>query len=299
MKEDLLKYLRPEVIAGLKSIDLKARLIVEGFISGLHRSPFRGRSVEFADFRTYNPGDDLKSIDWKVLARTDRFYVKEYEERTNLTAHLLLDASNSMSYGKRITKYEYASCLAASISYILIKQRDSVGIWLFDNRIRKFLWPSSRESQLQQILQLLGKSNPASRTNIATTIAEIASKIKRRGLVMIFSDLHYNPEDTIKSISLLRTMKNEVVVFLILDPDERFFPFKTQARFQDLETKQEILIDPRLIRKDYIKRIEKMIGNYQEKFLNQNIDFMSLTTDTPFDEALFRFLEIRKKMWSS
>lgn len=298
MKGDLTRYLRPEVIAGLKGIDLKARLIVEGFISGLHKSPYRGRSVEFADFRSYNPGDALKSIDWKVYARTDRYYVKEYEERTNLKAYLLVDVSNSMSYGKKISKYEYASCLAASMGYLLIKQRDSVGLCLFDEGIRHLIWPSSRGTHLKFILELLDRTRPSSKTSVARTITEIAAKIKRRGMVIIFSDFIDDPDETIKSISLLRTMKNEVIVFLLLDPDEQNFPFRIPARFHDLETGQEILINPRMIREDYRQRVKQLISYYQQNFLNQGVDFMAITTDTPFDLALFAFLETRKKAWN-
>jgi len=297
MAKGLSRYLKPEVVSGLKGIDLKARLIVEGFIAGLHKSPYRGRSVEFADFRTYNPGDDLGSIDWKVYARTDRYYIKEYEERTNLRAYLLIDISNSMSFGLRITKFDYAACLAASMVYLLIKQRDSVGIGLFAETLEAIIPPSGGDYQLKLILDLLDRTRPEKKTSVAGAIGEIAARIKRRGMVIIFSDLFDDPEETMRSIALLRTMKNEVIVFMILDPEEKKFTFKTPGRFHDLETRKELLIDPKIVRQDYQKRIETFIRRYRDGFLNHDVDFHLVTTDTGFDRGLLHFLEKRRRVW--
>ncbi|RKX69521.1 DUF58 domain-containing protein [candidate division WOR-3 bacterium] len=296
---DPTRYLKPEVVAGLKRIDLKARLIVEGFIAGLHRSPYRGRSVEFADFRTYNPGDDPKSIDWKIYARTDRYYVKEYEERTNLKAYLLLDRSGSMAYGEPMTKFDYGAALLASIGYLLLRQRDSVGIGLFDERMRAVIPPSNQSHQLRLILELLDRTQPSSRTGIADAIAEISARIRRRGMIILCSDLLADPEPTISSITLLRGMKNEVIVFMILSPDELGFPFSRPVRFRDLEEGDELLIEPRRIRDGYRRRLEGFIHRYERDLLAQNIDFMLVTTDTPFDRALLTFLEKRRRMWHS
>jgi len=216
--ESYQKYLIPEVLAKLKQIDLKAKLVVEGFLTGLHRSPYKGFSQEFAEYRVYMPGDEPKRIDWKVYAKTDRFFIREYEEETNLKAYILLDASGSMGYtSNKVTKLEYASYLAASLAYLLIKQRDSVGLITFTSKLDDYVPPRSSPSHLPVLLKKIDKIKPGGDTNLANTFHQLAEKIKRRGLVIILSDLFDDKDRVLSALRHFRHKKHEVLVFNILD----------------------------------------------------------------------------------
>jgi uncharacterized protein (DUF58 family) len=301
------RFLKPEVLTRLKGIDLKARLIVEGFLTGLHRSPFRGFSVEFAEHRPYMPGDEIRRIDWKVYGKTDRFYVKEFEEETNLKAYLLLDASGSMSYksdlpvkgekgAPRIHKLEYGSLLAASLAFLLLKQQDSVGLAVFDEKIRKYIPPRSRGTHLHTLLRELEVIQGGGETRLSNTFHELAERIKRRGLIIILSDLFDDPDEVMMGLKHFRHKKHEVIVFHILDPAEREFPFEGSSIFRDLETGEELPVDPEELKIVYKKRLADFLDNYKRKCRQNLIDYLPVDTSTPFDLVLTSYLAKRKRL---
>jgi len=295
---DYKKFLKPEVISKLSGMELRARLVVEGFIAGLHRSPYHGFSVEFAEHRPYMPGDPLKNIDWKVFSRTDRYFVKEYEEETNLKAYLLIDTSGSMGYSSNGTsKLEYTSYLSAALSYLMLKQRDSVGLVIFDQKIQKYLPPKSAVSHLHVLLTQLDQLRPSQTTNVAEALHEMAERIKRRGLIILFSDLFDSPEAILSGLKHFRHRKHEVIVFHVLDPKERYFDFSQEAIFKDLETGQEISTSPYQIGDDYRKSINKWIERFTLECRQSLIDYVLLDTRVAFDEALFAYLSKRERLF--
>jgi len=291
------RFLLPEVVCKLRRIDLKARLVVEGFLTGLHRSPFKGFSVEFAEYRQYMPGDELKRIDWKVYAKTDRFYIREYQEETNLRAYLLLDTSGSMGYSSaKISKLEYASCLAASLAYLLLKQKDSVGLVQFGTKIEKYIPPRQAGAHLSVLLHTLDGIKPGGETDLAQTFHLLAERIKRRGLVIILSDLFDAKEKVLKALRHFRHRKHEVLVFHILDRNEIDFAFSSPLVLKDLESKNELTIDPRIIRKEYQHTLDDFFNDFRRRCRESRIDYHLITTDMPFDRALFSYLEKRKRL---
>ncbi len=297
-KEAYRRFLLPAVIAKIKRLDLKARLVCEGFLTGLHRSPFKGFSVEFSEYRPYIPGDELKRVDWKVFSRTDRFYVREYEAETNLRAYILLDASGSMSYSSQgISKFEYASYLAASLVYLLLKQRDSVGLVTFTNRIENFIPPIQSASHLNNLLRVIDKTKPEGETNLSETFYQLAPRLKRRGLIIILSDLFDDKERVIHSLRLFRYKKHEVLVFQILDKNEKEFSFSQPLVFKDLETGKEITLDPRQLKREYQRLLERFLLDFKRRLQEAYIDYNCITTDMPFDQALFAYLEKRSRLF--
>jgi uncharacterized protein (DUF58 family) len=290
------KYLNPEVLSRLTRLDLKAKLVVEGFMSGLHASPFKGFSQEFADYRQYMPGDELKRLDWKIYGRTDRFYIKEFQEETNLRAYILLDTSGSMGYGATLNKLEYAKYLAASLAYMLLRQRDSVGIATFDTKIQELIMPSAKRSNLALILRIIDRALPQGETSLSRIVFELASKIKKRGLIIVISDLLDDPDSVIKALRSFRYRKHEILVFHILHADELKFPFASSARFKDLEDGSELIIDPAAIRDSYQHKFNKLLELYHHALLESNIDYELIYTTTPFDKALFSYLQKRGRL---
>src|SRR5437868_2212461 len=237
------KYLRPEVIRQVARLDLRAKFIVEGFLTGLHASPFHGFSVEFSEHRKYVPGDDLKDLDWNVFAKTDKYYLKKFEAETNVTGYLVMDLSGSMAYTYRqeLTKFEYAICLAAALGYLMIHQQDPVGLVTFDTRIQTSLPPRSKPTQLGTILSVLTNLKPAGETAIAPCLHQLASMIRSKSLVMVFSDLLTDPEPVLQSLHHLRHRGNEIILFHILDEAEVHFPFQGLIEFQDVETPDRLV----------------------------------------------------------
>lgn len=296
--EDYRKYLEPEIVARLANIELIARLVVEGFITGLHRSPYHGFSVEFAEHRQYMPGDDLKYLDWKILGRTDRYYIKEFEEETNLKAYVVLDASKSMAYSAdgRLSKLQYASYIAAALAYLLVQQRDAVGLIVYDETIRTYMPPHATKSYLKQILKYLESLEAGNRTATAQSLHQIAERLKRRGLVIILSDLFDRPDEVTTAFKHFRHKKNEVIVMQVLDPMERSFAFGSDAIFKDLETREELLTQPSHIQKAYQEAMRKFLETYKRECREHAIDYVLLDTATPFDVALFQYLSKRQKM---
>lgn len=290
------KYLNPEVLARLSRLDIKARLVVEGFMSGLHLSPYKGFSQEFADYRQYMPGDEPKRIDWKAYGRSDRFYIKEYQEETNLRAYILLDKSGSMGYGRKINKLEYAKYLSASLAYMLFKQKDSVGIATFDTEIREIVPPSSKRSNFTQILKIIDKAAPSGETSLSNILFQLAQKLKRRGLVILISDLFDEPETVVKALRSFRCRKHEIIVFHTLDIDEYKFPFNKSAIFFDLEDNSEMIIQPNIIRASYQKKFNELLEFYRYRLLESHIDYEIVYTNTPYDKALFSYLQKRERL---
>ncbi len=293
---DYRKYLNPEIVSHIKNMQLRARLIVEGFISGLHRSPYHGFSVEFSDYRSYMSGDEIRHIDWKVYGKTDRFYIKRFEEETNLKSYLLLDISASMGYSShQVTKLEYAAYLSAALAYLMIEQRDAVGLVSFDRKIQKYFAPRSMKSYLALILAELEKITASRQTDIATTLHEMAERIHRRGLIIILSDLLDEPEKVISGLKHFRHKKHEVIVFHILDPMEINFAFKKNVLFKDLETGEKITTQPWHIQAEYQKQVRQFIQNYQRQCQLNRIDYVQLDTSLNFDRALLEYLIKRKR----
>jgi uncharacterized protein (DUF58 family) len=279
-------------------MELRARLVVEGFIAGLHRSPYHGFSVEFAEHRPYLPGDEIKHIDWKIYAKTDRYYIKRYEEETNLKAYLILDTSASMGYASpgQMTKLDYGSYLAASLSYMMIKQQDAVGLTLFDEAIGTFLPPHGTRAYLRQILLTLQSVRGSGKTGAGRALHLVAERIRRRGLVIIISDLMDNPDEIIAALKHFRHKKNEVIVMQVLDPLERSFGFESDALFRDMETDERMTTHPAHVRKEYRQAMKAFVDHYKRECLEHHIDYVLLDTKTPFDTALFAYLSKRERL---
>jgi uncharacterized protein (DUF58 family) len=286
-------------------MDLKARLIVEGFIAGMHRSPYHGFSVEFAEYRQYMQGDNIKNLDWKVFGKTDRFYVKLYEEETNLKATILLDKSGSMGFsgngGGRglvgtVDKLTYGALLAASLSYLMIHQQDAVSLCAFDERIQTLLPHRSVRKHLFFLLGNLERLTPGARTRISTTLHDIAERVKRRGLIILISDLMDDPEKTLMGLKHFRHRNHEVIVFHVLNPREIDLDYRGEVEFRDLENEKRIRVEPAFLREQYSKQVQGWIRRLDRGCKEHQIDYNLLTTDTPFDQALTAYLNKRFRM---
>ncbi|MBI4810935.1 MAG: DUF58 domain-containing protein [Ignavibacteriales bacterium] len=279
-------------------MELVARLVVEGFITGLHKSPYHGFSVEFAEHRQYMPGDEIKHLDWKIYGKTDRYYVKQFEEETNLKSYIILDSSRSMSYASngRMTKLEYASYITAALAQLMVQQRDAVGFTIYDERVRLYMPPHATKTYLKEILRQLESLTGSNKTSTADSLHTIAERIKRRGLVIILSDLFDKPDEVMAALRHFRHKKNEVIVMQILDPMERSFAFGRDAVFKDLETSEEMTTQPWHIQKAYKQEMKKFLDTYKKECREHNIDYVLLDTSTPFDNALFEFLHKRQRM---
>jgi uncharacterized protein (DUF58 family) len=298
MSEDSYRrFLDPTVVSKLATMEIRARMVVEGFVTGLHRSPYKGFSVEFAEHRQYMPGDPLKHIDWKVFGKTDRFYIKEYEEETNLRGYVLLDASASMGYGTTgISKLEYGRYLAAALIYLMLKQQDSAGLLVFDKTVREFVPPRSNPRQLHLLLSELDRAEPAAETGIGDVLHDLARRMRRRGLVMLISDLLESPDAVISGLKHFRHLKHEVIVFHVLDPKEAEFRFDGDATFRDMETGETMTTEPLSIRGDYVGAVEEWMARLRRECAESRIDYVPIQTSTPYDRALFSYLEKRKRL---
>jgi uncharacterized protein (DUF58 family) len=291
------RYLDPAIVARLGTIDLKVRTIVEGFLTGLHRSPYKGFSVEFAEYRQYIPGDDLATLDWKVFARSDRHFVKKYEEETNLTCHLLLDVSGSMGYGSGgITKLQYGSYLTGALAYLMNRQRDAFGLIAFDDSIAALLPASARAGHLRLVLLALERLKIGARTNVAKPLHDLAAAVRKRGLVVLVSDLLDDPKQVLEGLKHFRYRGTDVVVFHLLDPYELKFPFEQSARFRDMETAEEVMAVPGAVRQGYIERMQAMIGYYRRELGLAGIDYCLLDTSQPLELGLMAYLMTRRRV---
>ena len=288
--------LEPSVVARLGTLELKARTIVEGLLSGLHRSPFKGFSVEFAEYRQYMPGDDLATIDWKVYARSDRHYVKKFEEETNLDCHVIVDVSASMGYGRRgITKFAYAQALAASLGYLMNRQRDAIGLTAFDESVVASLPPSARGGHLHSFLLTLDRLELGKTTDVSKPLHQVAESVVKRGMVVLISDLLDDPDRVVKGLKHFQFRGNDVIVFHVLDPDELEFPFERATRFEDSETGEEVMAVPAVVRDEYLRAIEELIDRYKRELGGAGIDYQLLNTAQPLELALLAYLSTRAR----
>ncbi len=291
------KYLDPAVLSNINNLELRARLVVEGFITGLHKSPFHGFSVEFSQHRPYNYGDNLKYIDWKVFGRTDRFFIKQFEEETNLKAYILLDVSKSMTFSTTsVSKLDYGKNLAAAMSYLMLLQHDAVGLSLFDSQIQKILPPRSVSSYLQPILTELDTIQAGKDTDIGPILHTMSERLKRRGLIILISDLYDDPANVLSGLRHFRYNQHEVLVFHLLDPAELSFDFEGDIEFEDLESGEKIRTYPWYIRQEYIEAVNKFEQSYRRQCREYLIDYHLLTTDQTLDLALMEYMIKRKKL---
>lgn len=288
-------YFDPKVLAGISNLYLRARWVVEGMLSGLHRSRAKGFSVEFEEHREYSPGDEIRRIDWKALGKFDRYFIKEYEDETNLRAYLLLDASASMDYASDgVTKFDYACTLTASLAYLILRQQDAAGVVTFSNRIENFIPPRAKRDYLTQILHALENRGPGGETNVGRILDDIAGQIKRRGLIVLVSDLLDEPVQILKGLRQFRFKGNDVIVFHVLDPAELNLPFDGNILFEDLEAANlQVMTDPRAIRSTYQQVVQEFINDMRKQCHDNAIDYQLISTATPLDRALASYLSWR------
>ena len=290
------KYFDPKVLAGISNLSLRARWVVEGIMSGIHRSRSKGFSVEFEEHREYSPGDEIRRIDWKALGKFDRYFIKEYEDETNLRAYLLLDTSASMDYSSDgITKFDYGCTLTASLAYLILRQQDAAGLVTFSNRVENFIPPRAKRDYLTQIVQALENQRPGGETNVGRILEEIAGQIKRRGIVVLVSDLLDEPAQILKGLRLFRFKGNDVIIFHILDQAELDLPFEGNILFEDLEAANlNVIADPRAIRQTYRQVVEEFTGQMRKECHDSSIDYQLISTSTPLDRALSSYLSWRE-----
>jgi uncharacterized protein (DUF58 family) len=291
------RFLDPSVLAEISSLDLIARTVVDGFVAGLHRSPDFGFSQEFAEYRAYSPGDDLRHVDWNVFARTERMYLKKYRGETNSLFTVVLDASNSMNYSShRVTKIDYARYVAASLFYLSIRnQRDAAGLIVFDDEVRNYIRPSTRQGQVSRLLHGLEMAEPRARTDFAKPISHFQEFLRRRGLVLVISDFYGPPEQIVRTIAPLRFHGNEVVLFHVLDPREIRPDLDKPVVLVDLETREDIEVTPEYARDTYRKKMAAHIAGLRHSARGAGMDYHLLVTDRPLDGALKEYLAIRQR----
>jgi uncharacterized protein (DUF58 family) len=305
-KGDARSLLDPYFVSKLRGLDLIARLVVEGFITGLHKSPYHGFSVEFAEHRPYMPGDPIRSVDWRVYAKTDRFFIKEFEEETNLRSYLLLDVSSSMAYRSSeqlLTKLEYGVYLSAALAYLMVQQQDAVGLLTFDETIRRWIPSRSVNTHLRVVLGELSRLDPHAAelssgrgTRVGESLHYLADRLKRRGLIVLVSDLMDDPARVLAGLKHFRHRQHEVVVFHLLDPAEVDFPFREETVFIDMETRERLSTVPWELAREYRKRVANWRAAYRRTCAEHAIDYAEIRTDTPYDVALLRYLEKRRRL---
>lgn len=305
-------YLDPKTLDRITRLELRARLVVEGFITGLHKSPYHGFAVEFATHREYVPGDDVKHIDWKVWARNDRLYIKEYEEETNLKCTILLDCSKSMRYGQGghvatagqgqpssggggLGKFDYAATCAACLAYLLQRQQDAVGLVTFDNGIRGHLPPSSHPGHVKQLVHELEQTEPDHRSDVAAVFARLAERIRKRGIIVLISDLFVDMATLAEALRQFRHRRHEVVVMHVMHEDELTFPFQDNTLFKGLETDQQLLTEPRALRASYLEAVKRFCHRVRKQCTGSGIDYLRLSTADPLDAALAGYLAFRQR----
>jgi uncharacterized protein (DUF58 family) len=287
----------PAELRKIANLQVLARLVVEGFCSGLHTSPHKGFSVEFREHRSYVPGDEIRRLDWKVFGKTDRLYIREYEEETNLRATILLDASGSMDYaGSGVSKHDYAVRVAACLAYLMLRQQDSVGLVTFDRRVRRYVPPRSRPGHLRVLLDALEASRPGGETELGGVFHQLVPKIHRRGLLIVLSDCFGDVPDLLSALAHFRDAHHEVILFQVWHPDELAFPFRQWTRFDSLEHEQDRrLLDPVTLRSVYLENLERFRSALREGCHRHRVDLVPLVTDTPYADALAIYLARRMR----
>lgn len=292
------KYLDPVLLGKLANMDLVARCAVEGFFAGLHPSPFHGFSVEYSDHRDYQPGDELKFLDWKMYGRSDRLYIKQFQQETNVTVYMLLDSSKSMSFASdgSVSKADYGSFLTAALSYLMLGQGDSTSLVLFDEKIRKQIPPRSRRTHLNAILTVLQTNKPAGRTNLTGVLHTLAETTKRRGLIILISDLLDDAGDIYKGLAHLKYLHHDVIIFHTLDHQELNLDYEGLIQFEDLESTATIRTFPQSLQNVYRRRVAAFVDDIQKTAGKSGIDYCLLDTSEPLDKALMAYLTKRKRM---
>lgn len=296
MSETTTNYLDPKVLNKVGRLELRARLVVEGFVTGMHKSPYRGFSVEFAQHREYVPGDDLRHLDWKIFGKSDRFVVKQYEEETNLRAHLFLDQSESMNYGHEggMSKFDYSATACAALAFLIQQQADAVGLTLFDEKVARQVPPSNTRASLGQVFGALEQAKARQqKTKVGAVLHELAGHLRQRGMVLIFSDLFDQPEEVLHGLRELQSRGHDIVVFHVLDKDEVEFPFERMTLFLGLEQMPELLCDPKSLREAYLAEIEQFAEKIRKGCLGLRIDYVRVVNSTPLDVVLTSYLSAR------
>jgi uncharacterized protein (DUF58 family) len=288
------RFLHPEAIKRISRLEIRARHIVEGFLSGMHRSPYFGQSVEFLQHREYATGDDLRHVDWKVWARQDRLYVKQYEEETNLRCTLLVDISNSMAYGKGpLNKYEYGCTLACSLAYLILRQQDGVGCVTFDERIRVSVPIRTKHNHIFSIVDSLAVQEPRDKTDMSAILRQVAESAPRRGLMVLVSDLLADRDGLFRGLRLLRQRGHDVLIFHVMDDEELDFPFNGPMRFEGLESPEFLNCNPRALRDGYLTALQKFLADVRREAARNTCDYALVRTSEPLDAALATFLSKR------
>lgn len=290
------QFFDPRTLAKLQGLELRARTIVDGYVTGVHRSPYHGFSIEFAEHREYVPGDDLRHVDWKVYGKTDKFYLKQYEEETNLVSYVLLDISESMAFqgpDSAMSKLDYARCIAAAVTYLVLQQQDSVGMATFDREVRSLVRPSSHPSHLKQMLHVMEEVESVRKTATGPIFHDLAERLKKRGLVLILSDMFDDVPAMLTGLKHFRHRRHDVVVFHVLDAAEVDFPFQRTTLFKGMEELPDVLTDPRSLRKAYLAEFNKFQQAVERGCRAQNIDYVMMRTDQPLDVALSSYLAAR------
>ncbi|MBI1746137.1 MAG: DUF58 domain-containing protein [Acidobacteria bacterium] len=289
-------YINPLALSKIAQIDLISRTVVEGFVHGLHRSPHLGYSTDFAEHRAYNPGDDIRKIDWKLFGRSDRLYVKKYRGETNTNCYIFMDVSRSMGYGSgAVTKLEYGRYLAASLAYLMTLQVDAVGFVTIDEKVCDFIPPRHRRGHLPMILRRIERLELGGGTGLLRPLSDLAQSISRRGLVVLISDLYDDPADVVKGLRHFRFTGQDVILFHLMDDYELEFPFEAPAQFTDLETNQEIHVVPQALRAEYLKALQEHLQDYKKECSSDRIDYALIRTSQPLDFALYSYLLRRSK----
>jgi uncharacterized protein (DUF58 family) len=294
MTPDSKRFLHPEAIRRIGRLELRARHVVEGLLSGMHRSPYFGQSVEFLQHRQYVAGDDLRHVDWKAWAKQDRLYVKQFEEETNLRCTMLVDVSASMQYGRGpLNKYEYAATVATSLAYLLLKQHDAVACLAFDESIRARSALNSTRQHLRSIVKTLDASKPRDKTNVGTILTDIAESVSRRGMVVVISDLLGDVDATLRGLRLLRQRGHDTLVLHVMDDDELDFPFEGPTRFEGLELPDHLNCNPRALREGYLAAVDRFLSALRRGCARNEVDYALVRTSDPLDAALTKFLSHR------
>ena len=294
---DSKRYLHPDAVKRISRLELRARHIVEGFLSGMHRSPYFGQSVEFLQHREYVPGDDLRRVDWKVWAKQDRLYVKQFEEDTNVRSTVLVDISASMQYGSGpLNKYEYGCTIAATLAYLLLRQQDSVGCVSFDEDIRIKVPPLSKRNHINSIIQALASDSPKDKTDLYSIFRQVAETSPRRGMMIVISDLLGDRDGLVKGLKLLRQRGHDVMVFHVMDDDELDFPFSGPTRFDGLELPDHLNCNPRALRKGYLEALDRFLDHVRRSCAQNTIDYALIRTSQPLDAVLAAYLSNRLGM---
>lgn len=293
---DSINFLDPSILAGLDNLELRARVVVEGFLSGMHKSPHRGFSVEFNDYRNYNRGDDMRHVDWKLYARTDKFYIKQYEDETNVRCVIVLDTSASMAYSSGgISKLNYGVTLASALAYFIMRQRDAVGLITFDDEIKEFLPPKCRQPHLMRILRALSQVKPGTKTDVVKPLTNLAATLTKKSIVVLITDMLDDEERIIRTLQNLRAMGNDVITFQVMDDAELNFPFNEASEFIDMENNESFITTPATIRKSYLDNLNEFLSYCKKQCQTSGVDYCLLNTANPLDEALSSYMSKRAK----